>query len=319
MQKTNKTAPVVEGGILAAVAIVFALISVYIPMLGVIVNMIWPVPFLLLGVRHGIKASLLCLAAAGAIIAMLINPLQALSVVVGFGFIGVALGYAIHKNFRPLRAIFIGTLASFLSKIAVLILAFYMMGFDPLAMQFEAMTTAIDQAVEMYRSFGLTEDTIAQMRQTMEATVAMLKYVMPAGFFLAAVLDTFINYTVAKKILVRMGTYMPDFPPFKNWDVPIIVLWIYTFSMMGVTYFYQTPQDPMYTISVNVQIITMLALVFQGLFFVTYFIDKKGYPKFLRTIIIFLALANSIFVQMLVFIGAFDMVFDLRKIRKPKA
>ena len=56
-----RTRSLVEGGILSAMAIVFALISVYIPVLGMFVNLLWPVPIILLGVRHGFRWSFLCL------------------------------------------------------------------------------------------------------------------------------------------------------------------------------------------------------------------------------------------------------------------
>ena len=66
--RTTRVQPMVEGGILSAVAILFALISVYVPFIGVFVNLIWPVPIILLGVRHGYKWSLMATVVAGILI-----------------------------------------------------------------------------------------------------------------------------------------------------------------------------------------------------------------------------------------------------------
>ena len=49
----RKTSAMVEAGILAAVAIVMALISMYVPVLGAFVNFVWPLPIVICGCRHG--------------------------------------------------------------------------------------------------------------------------------------------------------------------------------------------------------------------------------------------------------------------------
>ncbi len=317
MQIRNKTAPVVEGGILAAIAIVFALVSVYIPVLGVIVNIIWPVPFLLLGVRHGFKASLLCLISAGAVITILISPIQALSVVVGFGFIGIALGYALYNQWSPFKAMAIGTVASFLSKMAVLLIGFYVMGFNPITTQLDAMNSAVDEVMNIYRGWGMTEAALVEMRAAFVQTLSLIKYVMPAGFFLTAVLDTFINYVVAKKILSRLGTYVPAIPPFSEWSISPTVAWVYMGSLLAVSFLHQQPEQILYHIAVNLQLLSMMALLIQGLATISFFFKQKNWPKFLKTIIGFLTFTNNFVLQVVVAIGAFDSFLKLRKLNTP--
>lgn len=40
----RKTSAMVEAGILAAIAIVFAIISMYVPVIGSFINFLWPLP-----------------------------------------------------------------------------------------------------------------------------------------------------------------------------------------------------------------------------------------------------------------------------------
>ena len=75
----RKTSAMVEAGILAAIAIVMALISMYVPVAGVFVNFVWPLPIIICGMRHGLKWSLMSLTVAGIIVAIIISPLQAFS------------------------------------------------------------------------------------------------------------------------------------------------------------------------------------------------------------------------------------------------
>ena len=51
----RKTSAMVEAGILAAVAIVMALISMYVPVLGAFVNFVWPLPIVICGCRHRLE------------------------------------------------------------------------------------------------------------------------------------------------------------------------------------------------------------------------------------------------------------------------
>ena len=118
--RQTRVRSMVEGGLLAAIAIIFAIISVYLPIIGPFVNLLWPVPIILLGVRHGYKWSIMATVVAGVIISMLVHPLQAVSVVVGFGLIGIVLGYAFRMEFSPAKTMLWGSAASLLSKIALL-------------------------------------------------------------------------------------------------------------------------------------------------------------------------------------------------------
>lgn len=314
--QNRKTSSLVEGGILSAVAIIFAIISVYLPILGAFVNLIWPVPILLLGVRHGVRWSLMCLVVSGVIIAIIVNPLQAISVVVGFGLIGVALGYGIRKELSPLKTIFIGSIASFFSKGAVLIIGFLMMGINPIEFQFEATGQAVQNVMDIYRNLGLSEDQLSEMQITMEKTIGMMKIIMPAGFAIASILDTYINFWIAKAILKKLGQYIADFPPFKEYALPDFMLWIYGVSLLLVTFYNSTPEHPLYLIGTNLQVISSLAYLVQGVAITYYFIEKKGWPKFLKSILVLLLFSSQFLVQLVVLTGAFDTFFDYRRLKQ---
>ena len=85
----RKTSAMVEAGILAAVAIVMALISMYVPVLGAFVNFVWPLPIVICGCRHGLKWSIMTLLVATVIIAMIISPINAFFLAAIFGLFGL--------------------------------------------------------------------------------------------------------------------------------------------------------------------------------------------------------------------------------------
>ena len=70
----NRTRSLTESGILAAVLVVLAIVAVYVPILGIVAVLLWPLPVTVLIVRHGFRWGVMALAVASLLIAMLIEP-----------------------------------------------------------------------------------------------------------------------------------------------------------------------------------------------------------------------------------------------------
>jgi uncharacterized protein YybS (DUF2232 family) len=314
MQK-SPVRPVVEGGVLTAVAIIFAFISTYVPILGAFVNLLWPVPIVLLGVRHGYKWSIMAVVAAGIIIALLMHPLNAVSVVVGFGLIGIALGYAIRQGFPPAKTLLLGSAASLISKAAVIAISAVVMGYNPLNLQTEAMVKGLEQAMEFYRGMGMKPEDLAQMETAMRPMIEMMKIILPAGFVLAAVVDTFLNFQVAKAVLARLGHYIEPFPPFRRWSMPRLTIYALAVALVSIYWGKTREIELLFNTGMNLQVITTMLLFIQGLAVFYFLADKYNLSRIVRSIILFLIFSNGIFMQALIIGGAFDLIFDYRQLR----
>lgn len=315
MQQT-RVRPMVEGGVLSAVAIIFAIISAYLPIVGPFVNLIWPVPIILLGVRHGYKWSILATAVAGVLIAMLLHPLNAVSVVVGFGLIGIVLGYAIRAQYSPMKTVMWGTAASLVSKIAVLAISAVVLGMNPLTMQTDVLSKAVEQAVEMYRGFGMTEENLAQVAGNMQGLIDLLKIILPSGFALAAVVDTYLNFMIARIVLRKLGHYVEGFPPFKLWSLPRFIGYFFVLSLVGMYWGKSREIVMLYNIAANFQVLTSMFLFVQGLALFYYVADKYNLSRLTRGIILVLIFTNGFLSQGLIFAGGIDMAVDYRGLRR---
>ncbi len=315
--RQTKVRSMVEGGLLAGIAIIFALISAYLPIVGPFVNLLWPVPIILLGVRHGYKWSIMATVVSGLIIAMLIHPLQAVGVVVGFGLIGIVVGYAFRMEFSPAKTMFWGTIASILSKAALLGIGMAVTGINPFVMQGEVMTKAMEQGIEVYRNFGIAEEELTKMKDSMQAVFEIVKVILPAGFIMASVLDTFLNFLIAKKVLKKLGHHIEDFPPFKNWSVPDYIVYFFALSLVMIYWGDSRQITLLYQLGMNLQVITSSLLLVQGLALFYYFVDKYNLSRAVKGIILFLILINGFMSQVLIFAGAIDTILDYRRLRTP--
>lgn len=314
---TTRVRPMVEGGILSAVAILFALISVYIPFIGAFINLIWPVPIILLGVRHGYKWSMMATAVAGILIAILVHPLHAVAVAIGFGMTGIALGHCFRKHLSPVYTVLFGSIASLAAKIIVLSISAAVLGINPLADHTAAMAKAVDQAINVYRGFGMKEADLNQLAENMKGMLELMKLILPAGFALASVVDTYLNFLVARAVLRKLGQQYASFPEFRTWRFSSSLLYAFVSSMLMLYWGKSREIEMLATAGINLQVVSSLLLVVQGLAVAMFYAKKRDVPRIITSIFILMVFTNNFIMQIVVFIGAFDIVFDFRKLRRP--
>ncbi len=315
----RKTSAMVESGILAAIAIVMALISMYVPVAGAFVNFVWPLPIIICGMRNGLKWSLMSLIVAGIIIAIIISPIQAFFLVAIFGLMGIILGECMRRRMSPMKLMFYGSIGAVLALIINVVLSFAVLGINPIEMMFNSFNQSLTELAAYYREHGMSEEDIKTAIQGYTDMIAMMRIIMPGAFLISAPVLAFINYWAAKKILVKLGETFEPFPPFTQLQVSGWVLWPYGASLFAVTYFYLNNRDSwMYDISVNVQTVTSFALVLQGICLIYWFVEYKKKPAWWAHLATGLMFFVPLFSQILVYVGAFDCVFDYRKIRSKR-
>lgn len=312
MQHQNQSRPMVEAGILASIAIIFAFISAYLPLVGAFIHLIWPVPIILLGVRHGVKWSVMATVVAGILIAILLHPLHAVSVVVGFGLTGVVLGHGLRKEYAPAKTLLWGSAAALVSTAAVIAIGMFVIGTNPLAIQQEAMTKSVEGAIDFYRTMGMKEEDLKQIGATMSSAMDMMKIILPAGFAMAAVVTAYLNLFVAKRILKKMGHYIRPFPPFKEWQMPRLSLYAFIVAVLAMYWGHSREWTWLFHFGVNLQMIAVVFLLIQGLAVFYYLADKYKLSRLIRGIILFLVFTNGIALQIVLFAGAVDMAMNYR-------
>ncbi|GEM_PF-728109 len=316
MRQTN-TRPTVEAGIMSAIAIVFALISTYVPVLGVFVTFLWPVPIILLGVRHGFCWSVMATVVAGILSAILITPLRAAHIVIGFGLVGLVFGHAFRNGFGAFRTILWGSVVSLISNLALMGLTFLVMGINPLNLQVETMEKAMVEAIELYRGFGMKETALSQMQEQFKMMMTMFKMLLPALIALSAVFMTYLNFILARAVLRKLGHPTPSFPPFKEWTLPRETLYVVVLSV-GALFFNQYLQSELLgKIAVNVLGGTAIFLFGQGLALFYFLADKYNLSRLIRNIILIMILTTSFLQTALVFAGIYDLAVNFRQLRTP--
>ena len=178
----RKTSAMVEAGILAAIAIVMALISMYVPVLGAFVNFVWPLPIVICGCRHGLKWSIMTLLVATIIIAMIMSPVNAFFLAAIFGLLGLILGECMRRHLPPMKLMAFGTVGGIIALALNIILSFVVLGIDPINMMFTSFDESLVQLAEYYREHGMSEADIKSSIDGYKEMFRMMKIIMPGAF-----------------------------------------------------------------------------------------------------------------------------------------
>ncbi len=309
----HKTSSLVESGILAAVAVLFTLVGNYVPVLDLIVSILWPLPIILCGRRNGLKWSVLCLVVTGVVVSVLLSPMQALTQCVILGLIGLFMGYAMRKQMSPVNTLLMGSLGALISTLLSALAAYYLMDVNVIQVFFDSIDESISMSGDLLKTMGMGGFNGAQLDQLKK----MFELILPAGIILSAPVTAMANYWAARKILARMGDYYPWFPPFALWKLPKWLLLPYGIGMMLI-FFGQNYQDSwLYRGGYTLYMMMNMLLLVQGLCLIRWYVEYKHYPRILIPLSLILTFTIPIASQLIVVLGAYEMVFDLRKIRKP--
>ena len=310
----SKITPMVEGGLLTAIAVILGLASIYLPVLGLFVEFFCAVPIVVLTVRQGVKKGFMALAASFLILTMFVGPLLSMRIALSFGICGLVLGYCIEKNFSAVKC-FVATLitAFFAQIIAVAILTF-VMGINLMSTELSSVKEAFDDTFRMYETIGVDKKSIDEIRAQLEVTLKLMSYLLPFMLALMGLVNAVTCYITSKWIFSKLRMkFVEPLPPFAEWRFPKVFLYLVAFSAIGVYWGSTREWILLYSISVNVVFISTGIGFIQGLAVLSALADKFEVGKFWRRLFVFFAILNMTFITVITFTGLFDMMLDYRK------
>lgn len=196
----------VEGAFLAAVAVLLYLIS-QVPMLYAVGNLLCPVPLVFVGVRHGLRTSLLA-AGVATVVLLWVSVFHALMFLLLFGLLGAALGEGIRRRLPWGMVVIIGTVVSVAAAAPTMAITRAWMGVDLVA----EFLSAPDHALMWLRANAAGDPTILRF---IESTVQQLPYfkaTFPAMLVLSAMAMALFNVGASVWLLGRFNMRPPALP-----------------------------------------------------------------------------------------------------------
>ena len=133
-----------EAAMMVAISVILALVAGYIPLLGMIGPLLFPLPIAILQLRHDHITAIAALAAAALISGLFLGPVAAIYLVLGYGIVGLFLGWCFRGDRSPILAMFGATILSAFSTLLGLVLSLQMAGL-PMSDLMAEMYVVIDE------------------------------------------------------------------------------------------------------------------------------------------------------------------------------
>lgn len=304
------TKKITEGAILLAIYTVLFLVFLYVPLLGKLLTLALPIPFIYYTAKYNWKDGLLFFAGAVGI-SIIIGSLLTIPTTFIFGLTGFTIGYFIHNKKSRFSTFMTATLVMLVNIVLqyVLISVFFDINF--LQEFIAAIDESFKQSIAIYELLG--QEVPANLEQQLASFVMILQLVLPTILVMVSACLVLIIQLVSFPIIKRLGIEIPNALPFRDLTLPKVIVWLYLIVLL-ISFIVPINQGTfLYSAIINLMFIMQFLFIFQGITFVFNFAHKKKVTKAVPVIVTIFAILNPLLNQVLQILGIIDVGFDLRK------
>ncbi|MFE8697662.1 YybS family protein [Cytobacillus sp. FJAT-53684] len=299
-----------EGALLLAIFSVLMLITVYVPVLGIVTNLFLAVPFILFAAKNTRMNSFIFFVAS-VFLSFIVGTVLAIPFTLSYGVTGLVIGYFIQVKKGRMSTFIAATLVfliTLLVQYAAMVVFFKMNLIEELI---AIMKESFDSSRKLLDATGQTID--GKVIEQFEAVPKMVESLTPSLFVLTSIFAVFLIEVVSFPIVKRFGVTVDQRKPFRELVLPKSILWYYLLTILASFVFNPVEGDYWYLALVNISFILQLCMVIQGLSFIYYICHLKGVSKtipIIATVSIFLL---PILLSIVRILGIIDLGFGLRK------
>lgn len=307
MKSNNDRKALIESVLIAAVTAIFAISTMYIPILSMLIVLI-PVPFMILSYRHNNKYSTLSIITFSLLTGILTDLVYAIYLIAIFVPMTIAMGHYIKREREPYVVIGAGTIASIISILIVFQFVSYIGGvniIDEIAIVAE---NVINTQIDMLKS--IEADLINS-----DEILSYLLMIFPGVLIIQSMFMAFGNYYLTVNVLKRLGLNTLELPQFSTFRLPenFVIGSFIIFILSYVTKYIEGIHHV--SLIATVTIVFVFLFFIQGISVISFFIKRTKTPKIVRIFLIGIIFIISPLLTAISFIGLVDSIVDIRKLK----
>jgi uncharacterized protein YybS (DUF2232 family) len=300
-----------EGAVLLAAFAALLLITIYVPVVGSILNLVLPLPFIMFSVKNNLKLIAAFLVAA-IFIAFIAGSLMGVGLMLIYGSVGTVIGYLLQKS-KSRTFILI---ASSLTFMAGLVISYVVMvAFMKIDIIHE-LTVALNESVKssevMLKAMG-REDQVELLKEQNALMLKQIVTLAPSALIFASILSSFITQWICFPIAKRFGVNVQPWGSFRNLVLPKSLLWYYLIALGMMLLFHPQEGTYLYSVLINARYILETFIMLQGLALLFFIFHQKSVAKGLAVLVVILTFMIPIVRYIIMLLGITDLGFDFRK------
>jgi len=306
----NQSRKITDGALLTAVYVVLLLLVIFIPFFISFGVFILSIPFIIYAAKYNWKPSLIMFSVA-ILLSFVFATIVSLPLTLLAGIGGIAIGSTMSMNLSAYEVWARGTLGFIVGFVLVVLILQFVLNINIYA----EMDIIIEESINMMKTIIDQFDFSAEVENQIvmfEEQMYTFKDLLPSSIALVSILFAFLSQWISYKIINKMENRNLSFPPFKNFNLPVAVLWIYFFALI-LSFIDLNHDDGLYLVILNIIALTIVLIAIQGFSFVFFYADLKNLHKAIPIMVVVLTLLLPfLFLFIIRIIGIIDLGFSLK-------
>ncbi|WP_352418762.1 DUF2232 domain-containing protein [Proteiniborus sp.] len=281
-----------------------------------VIILFYPVPFVILGVKHKTKYNIYSIIASSVLIGILIDMFAGILIFLVFGLISITITYMINKKYKPQQILIGGTIVTIVTTLLTVVISGYITGVSFFTQINTFLTENMKLQLDILREMEFSTQQLYMIKDFLMATVEYIIIIIPTTLIISSVFIVYINYWMSTAILKRLGFKTVEVPRFMFFNLPsniimgsvVIIAAALVIRYMKLFYYE--------TIFINTIIIISFVFFMQGLSVLVFLMNKRNIHKVTKFILIFIIIINVPLSLIITFIGLLDVILNFRKLKK---
>jgi len=289
------------------------LVSVFIPIIGFAGALFIPLPILFYRLKLGRKAGSLIPIASGLILMTAIGGMSTDSIFFGgLLLLGFMLGELIERNLSIEKTLLYASGSVLLCGLIGLFIFSAISGTGIFNVLSEYVTKNLELTLVIYRGMGMSEENIQLISNSLHQIAQVLVSILPALVTMSTLFAAWTNILIAKPILRRKSLFYPNFGPLQMWKAPEALVW----GVIACALALFIPITAVKVIGMNGLLILMTVYFFQGIAIVSFYFEKKKFPRAIRFFLYALIALQQLILLAVIGLGFFDLWVNFRRFGK---
>lgn len=304
---------IVLAGMCTALVVVLSLLGFYMPLLSTVVFLLIPLPIAYLGMKEGIKWSIVVTTGVLVLDSTFFGVVSAAFVCAIFGLLGVTMGICYRYKVSAAKTLIAGAVVVAAALVAEGIATLYLLGLPSLMFGGEGLAQVKDSMMEALPSF-YSGEALDQAKEKVDFLMDAMEKSVPYTLVAVSVFYSWASMTLGSHVFKKMGiTDIPHLPPFERWEFPKGTLVLYLL-VLAAQYFFKDQEQVSY-VAYNLGTLCVSIFWLQGLSVVWWMPHRYPFMKPLRLFIMILSAFIGAIQMFVVFLGIADMAASYRKKR----
>ena len=168
----------------------------------------------------------------------------------------------------------------------------------------------LELTLALYENMGVSQESIHMLSNSLESIQYVLVRIIPALVVSSTLFISWTSLLLAKPLLRSRKLFFPSYDSLKLWKAPEHLVW--GIIACGVTLL--LPNKAIKVFGLNGLLILMTVYFFQGIAIVSFYFEKKKFPRMLRFVLYSFIALQQIILLVVIGLGLFDIWLNFRKL-----